>query len=282
MQGITITYNGITLGDNTNYYISNLDIGDLPIRQADQLASGRDGGFIFNQNYGFRRISLSVNIFSSTDAEFFSDIRTLRTAFARTNTPNELVINYWDGSVRRIDCFPNFLPDPVHKPGMTDQSSTDIVLVAPYPFFSSSVSDVTNATLYLNQGLGFDYPFDYPFDYVAGSSTNTLVFNNDGDVPALITIAFNGPAITPTLNNTSQGTRVQIDTTLSATTVNLSFDPTAGRIIEDQNGTSYEQYFDGNTSFFFVPLGSNTFIFTADTFDAGASCNITLTKYYLS
>lgn len=277
-----MTYNGLLLGDGSNYYISELDIGDLPIRQADQLASGRDGGFIFNQNYGMRTISFSVNIFSGSDDQFFTDVRALRTAFARTNTAKELVINYWDGSERRIDVFPVILPNPIHRPGMSDKSDFRVSLMAAYPFFKGATSEVETATLYLNESLGFDYPMDYPFDYVAGSVSNSYVFNNDGDVPALIKIVFNGSVISPTLSNTSTGKAVQIDTTLSVgTAITLQY-TSSGRSVVDQNGTSYEQYFNGETAFFFVPLGSNTFVFTGSTYDALASCNITLTKYYLS
>lgn len=281
MQGITITYNGLTLGDGSNFYISNLDVGDLPIRQADQLASNGDGGYIFNQNYGMRNIQISVNIFSNSDSQLFIDISSLRAAFARTNTSKELTINYWDGHTRTIDCFPSILPNPAHRPGLTDQSSFDITLIAPWPFFKDGTT--TSTTLYLNESLGFDYPVNYPFDYVAGSTTNTYIFNNNGDVDALIKVVFNGPVISPTLNNTSTGNSVQIDTTLvSGTIITLEKPTNAGRSIRDQNNASYESYFNGQTSFFYLPVGSHTFTFTASTYDVSASCNITLTKYYLS
>lgn len=280
MQGITITYNGLTLGDDTNFYISALDIGDLPIRQADQLASGRDGGFIFNQNYGMRTISFNVNIFSGTDAQLFEDISSVRVAFARTNTAKELTINYWDGTTKKIDVFPSILPNPTHLPGNTDKSSFSVFLTAPFPFFKGSSTET--ATLELNESEGFDYPMDYPFDYEAGASTNTYIFNNDGDVPALVKVTFNGPVISPTLTNTSTGNSVQIDTTLSGgTSVVLEYTST-GRSIRDQNGVSYEQYFNGETAFFFIPIGSNTFVFSASTFDSQASCDLVFNKYYLS
>lgn len=282
MQGITITYNGLTLGDGSNFYISALDPGDLPIRQADQLASGRDGGFIFNQNYGMRTISFNVNIFSGDEDQLFEDIRNLRKAFARTNTSKELVINYWDGSVRRINVFPSILPNPNHLPGDVDKSSFSVFLTAPWPFFSGDGSEVETASLSLVESQGFDYPMDYPFDYEAGASTNTYTFNNDGDVPALIKVVFNGPVISPTLNNTSNGDSIQIDAVLdSSTSVTLEY-TNAGRSIRDQNGVSYEAYFNGETAFFFIPLGTNIFTFTASTFNSNASCDITLTKYYLS
>lgn len=281
-QGITITYNGLTLGDGTNYYISLLDPGDLPIRQADQLAAGRDGGFIFNQNYGFRQITIEGNIFSGSDSQLFTDIQNLRTAFSRTNTAKELVINYWDGTVRKIDVFPTILPKPAHRPGNTDKSNFSISLVAPWPFFKGDGSEVETASLTLVESEGFDYPMDYPFDYDAGASTNVYVFDNDGDVPALIKVVFNGSVISPTLTNTSAGQSVQIATTLSSSTsVTLQYTP-SGRSIKNQDGTSYESYFNGETAFFFVPVGSNTFVFSASTYDAVASCDITLTKFFLS
>lgn len=282
MQGITITYNGLLLGDGSNFYISELDPGELTIRQADQLAAGRDGGFIFNQNYGMRFVTLDVNIFSGTDTQFFEDVRALRQAFSRTNTARELVINYWDGSVRKIDCFPFQLPNPIHTPGNTDKSRFRVVLQAPFPFYKGSSSDVINETLYLDQSLGFDYPFDYPFDYEAGVTSSVYTFNNDGDAPALIAVQFNGPVIGATLTNQTNGEYVQIDTTIpSGQYVTLAW-TSSGRVVESNSGVSFEQYFNGATAFFTVPLGSNTFRFTASTFDASASCDITLTKYFLS
>lgn len=280
MQGITITYNNITLGDGSNFYISHLDIGNLPIRQADQLAAGRDGGFIFNQNYGMRTISLDVNIFSGSPSQLFTDIRNLRNAFARTNIAKTLTITYWDGSVKAIDCFPTLLPDPMHSPGNVDKSNFTIQLIAPYPFFKDSTPITT--TLYLDSSLGFDYPMTYPFDYVAGATLSKYIFVNDGDVPALVAVRFNGLVTTPTLSNTSAGEVIQINTSISAgSNVSLSYTNT-GRSIVDQSGTSYEVYFNGNTAFFFVPVGSNTFIFTAGTYDSTSSCNLSFTKYYLS
>ena len=283
MQNVTITYNGLTLGDGSNYYITSFDPGELRIRQADQLASGKDGGYIFNQSYGFRDLMLSIQIFSGSESQFFEDIRNLRAAFARTNTSKELVINYWDGSQRRIDVFPTILPNPQHRSGMVDKSMVDIMLTAPWPFFKGATSEDISETLYLNESLGFDYPVDYPFDYEAGSTTNTYVFDNDGDTEALIRVDFNGPVINPTLNNTSTGEFIQIETTInSGTTVICQKPVSAGRSIADNSGISYEQYFNGETAFFYVPVGSNTFVFSASTYDSSASCVISITKYYLS
>ncbi len=281
-QNVTITYNGFVLGDGTNYFISELDIGAPPIRQAEQLAAGRDGGFIFNQNYGMRSVSFRVNVFSGTAAQFFIDLRAVRAAFARTNVPVELKINYWDGSERRIDVFPAMLPNPAHTPGNTTNSSFDVSLTAAYPFFKGPTSSIITETLELNESEGFDYPFNYPFDYEAGANNSTYVFNNDGDVPALIKVVFNGPVVTPTLNNLTTGKSVQIETTVTdGNSVSLEYTP-SGRLIQDQNGVSYEQYFNGETAFFFVPIGSNTFTFTAATYNTNSSATITLTKFYLS
>lgn len=282
MQGVTITYDGFLLGDGSNFYISYLNPGSLPIRQADQRAAGRDGGFIFNQNYDFREIELDVNIFSGSVSTFFTDIRALRAAFQRTNTPKELVINYWDGSIRKIDVFPTILPNPEHRPGNVDKADFSVRLTAAFPFYKGGDEDVIEETLYLTDSLGFDYPVDYPFDYQSGVAVNSYIFDNDGDVDALVKIVFNGSAINPTLTNTSAGNMVQIGTTLTGSvSVTLEYTP-SGRNISDQDGNSYEQYFNGSTAFFFVPRGSNTFVFSAATYDVNASCDLTFTKYYLS
>lgn len=282
MQNITITYNGLTLGDGSNYYISYLDTGDIEVRQADQLASGRDGGFIFNQNYGMRNITIEGNIFSNSGSQLFDDIAALRTAFARTNTAHELVINYWDGTVRRIDCFPVILPNPAHSAGDVDKSKFNIRLIAPYPYFKGATSETVTTTLNLSNTLGFDYPVTYPFSYQPGNSTFQYTWNNDGDTTGFIKVVFNGSVINPTLTNSTNGKYVQIEKTLSTSDyVTLEYTNT-GRNIVNQLGVNYETYFNGETAFFFVPVGSNTFSFTASTYDALANCTITLDKYYLS
>lgn len=284
MQNIVIDYDGYILGDGSNHYISHLDLGDVPIRQAMQLAASRDGGFIFNQNYGIRIISFRVNTFSGSDAQFFEDIRAVRRRFARTNEPKLFKVTLWDGSVRQALVYPFQLPNPKHEPGMTDKAeNTTFVLQAPYPFLSGSDEDVVTAHLELNESLGFDYPFDYPFDYVAGAVNSEVTIDNDGDVPALVKVVFNGPVDIPTLVNTTTGEIAQIDTSLAGgESVTLEYTTNRGRVIENGSGLSYETHFNGDTAFFFAPVGSNTFVFTAGSYNAAASCDITLTKYFLS
>lgn len=280
-QGITITYNGLTLGDNSNYYIAFLDPGELPLKTASQEAAGRDGGFVFRQDYGMRRLQLTANIFSPTEEQFFTDIRALRAAFVKTNTPQEMTITYWDGTVRKIGVYPEATPNPTHSPGDVDKSTAIVGLIAPFPFFYSDTS--LTASLALAESLGFDYPADYPVSYESGSSPNTYTFTNDGDVPALVAVTFHGPVESPSISNSSSGLFAQIDTTLTrGISVDAYYSTKYGRVIQDQNGTSYEQHYNGTTQFFFAPLGANTLTFSAATYDSRAACDITVTKYYLS
>jgi len=55
-----------------------------------------------------------------------------------------------------------------------------------------------------------------------------------------------------------------------------------GRSITNQDGISQEEFFNGETDGLFIPTGSNTFLFSASTFDANAQCEIFLTKRFYS
>jgi len=157
-----------------------------------------------------------------------------------------------------------------------------VVLQAPYPYFKGPSSELIEETLTLVESQGFDYAFDYALDYQAGATTNQYILTNDGDAPARIKVVFNGSVINPTLTNTSAGNSVQIEKTLVASDV-ITLELTAGgRSITNQEGVSFEQFFNGETAFFDIPVGSNTLVFSASTFDASASCDITITKFYES
>lgn len=278
VEPVNITYNNLVMGDGTNFGITNLNVGNLPIRQASELAATRDGGFIFNQNVGFRTISFNIELYSNTPEQLFIDIRNLKNAITTTNIAKNLKINYWDGSERNIDCFPAIIPNPVHEGSRPDSASFTCVVTAPYPYFSGPSSELITETLLLSQSEGLDLPATLPATFVAGSATNSYTFDNNGDTFALLAIEFTN-GINPTLTNSSQGSFVQIEKNITGETVTLEYSNN-GRIIEDNNGTSFEQYFIGETSFLFVPTGTNIFTFSASTFDASASCKIQLTKFY--
>lgn len=283
-MSFAIEYNNLTIGEGTSYVVSNLNPGELDVRLAQQLAAGRDGGYIFNANYGMRVVSFNVSIVSNSSDDLFDKIDALRNAFVKTSTAQPLKITYWaDNRVRQIDVIPSLLPNPVHTEGLPQISENiRIELIAPFPFYTKDDSDIITETLYLSQSEGFDYSVTYPFDYTAGSANNQYIFNNDTQLPALLKITFSGDVINPTLTNTSEGLFAQIEATLQSGEAILQFIPGQGRSITDGSGNSLEQVFIGSTSFFFLNPGYNTLVFSASTYSSLAQCEIEITKYYLS
>lgn len=281
-DNITIEYNGLTLGDGTIYNISNLDAGELPSRIAEQLASGRAGGYIFRVEYGMRIIAINVDIVGDNESELFNAIEDLRSAFGARSETLPLTINYWEqGRVRIIDAIPVLFPNPIHESARPDSSANiRIELKAPFPFYRSSTVEV--AELVLSEAGGTDYPLDFPMSYVGGTSGNVYNFNNDGSVAALLKATFNGEVTNPTLINESNGTIFQIEATL------LSSESVTGQFLNNQrsikynSGVSAESVFNGTTAFFLIPVGTNIFRFSASTYSASATCDLEFTKYYLS
>lgn len=276
-----VEFNNLILNKDNGYILQDLDIGSVDARLASELAYNRDGGFIFNSKWDVRTISFEVACVANDSITFFERVRALRSAFAAQEA-KPLIIRYWDGSERSIDVFPTLIPVNNHETSAPQDTVFEVELVAPQPYFVDKDSGVIEETLTLVQSSGIDLPTDLPASFASGGNNNRFVFNNDGDTTAKLKVEFSGPVINPTLLNSSTGEILQIEKTLDANEV-ITIEYTAeGRVVENQSGVSQEEFFNGSTNALFIPKGSNTFLFSASTFDANASCTLYLTKKLIS
>lgn len=278
------TFNGLTLGTGTNFTINNFDPGDIDLRQSGQNASFRDGYFIFKQNYGVRILSMTIIVQGDTSEEFLNNVTELQTAFSRSDTALDFEYTLWDGRTRAGKAHILNFPQVPFQGGFTTYArGIDIALQAvfPYTFLTGGDSDEIVQVLQLEEPGGFDIPYDLPFDFASGGTGDSYTFDNDGQAEAILKVAFKGSVINPTLTNTSTGEVIQIETTLSDTdtvTVELKSD---GLFVTDQKGVNFQEFYVGSTDSLFIPTGSNTFKFSANTFDTDARCTLTLNKRYI-
>ena len=226
------SYNGLTFGDATGYYVDHhegLEGFDTRISDADQPR--QDGGIRGLDYVSTRTIAFTLALAETSDSAYEARMAVVRAAFQPSRTVDLPLVFKRPGMAERlVNCRPvqftrveEFLSyDQIGKP--------PLVLRAVDPRIYSSVQYNSNATAYSAVGGGFDYPVvNWPIDYTGGSQ-NLLVASNNGTAEAFPLVRFYGPVVGTctgvTLTNITNGTTLVVNTTMSTGQI-LSCDMTA-------------------------------------------------------
>ena len=196
-----------------NFIIQNVTgLGSADIRSSSFLFSGRSGGMVTDQLYGFRQINITGKIGSNTmtHAQHKLDRAALQDALPIGETI-PIYITIFSGETYRIDCNVTDLKLEYKQRGM--MSDFLIQLTAGDPFFYSTdggdeqTAHITRVT----QG-GYVTPYDLPVDWASGSSPT--VVNNDGEAVYMPRIEIHDQADNPVITNQTTGERFELDINL--------------------------------------------------------------------
>ena len=214
-----ITYQGLTIGENTDYGITSIDGLSTPsVRSADRVVSLRNGLHPGDDYYEGRFITLSTFIAERTPATMNTKRTALMAAFAGGHAETPLVFQVpgvAGGGERRVYVRPRrakFRADVEYGAGM---SSDVFQLFATDPRIYDNTETVRVLTLPSATGTGLTWPLTWPLDWGIAQSDSVFV-NNQGNFDAPATFRVDGPVTNPRIENLTLNKTLAIDITVNA------------------------------------------------------------------
>lgn len=198
----------LTLGDG-NFHITEIDgLGAADIRTSSFLFSGRDGGLVTDQFYGFRNIDIAGTIVSPTCDQHELD----RAAFLEAIPINQNIpvyITTFAGNRYLVNCRV-VRPSLKHLTG-GQMSDFLLQLTAGDPLFYDAQGDDEQTAIVerVVENGGYDTPYDLPVDWEQGGAP-TIVTNN-GNAIYYPTITLTGDGTDPRLTNLATGESFELD-----------------------------------------------------------------------
>jgi len=196
-----------------NFIIQNVTgLGSADIRSSSFLFSGRSGGMVTDQLYGFRQINITGKIGSNsmTHAQHKLDRAALQDALPIGETI-PIYITIFSGETYRIDCNVTDLKLEYKQRGLMSEFLIQLTAGDPF-FYSTDGGDEQTAHITRVTQGGYVTPYDLPVDWASGSSPT--VVNNDGEAVYLPRIEIHDQADNPVITNQTTGERFELDINL--------------------------------------------------------------------
>ena len=287
-SNFSLTYNNLVLIPTNGYTIQRMEgLDGLPLRISEAPLTARDGGNIYARLYGMRTISITGTIIASDPDTYFDRKRALVQAFTRIGS-SDLTITRWDtgATTRTMSAKVVQTPEIVENFGENTFANFFVQVRGEEPWLLDSNNSIEE-TLTLAESNGYVLPFSAPIPFGESTTTDTVTILNDGDIALPPSIVFNGPVTNPRLTNQTTNETVGITGTINNGESVVIYRNSSG-VFYELNGTigipgSGVNYFQFKTGDLFdLAIGSNTLKFTAQTFNANASCIVRFTNGYLS
>lgn len=196
-----------------NFIIQNVTgLGSADIRSSSFLFSGRSGGMVTDQLYGFRQINITGKIGSNsmTHAQHKLDRAALMDALPIGETI-PIYITIFSGETYRIDCNVTDLKLEYKQRGLMSEFLIQLTAGDPF-FYSTDGGDEQTAHITRVTQGGYVTPYDLPVDWASGSSPT--VVNNDGEAVYMPRIEIHDQADNPVITNQTTGERFELDINL--------------------------------------------------------------------
>lgn len=191
-----------------NFIITGVTgLGSADIRTSSFLFSGRSGGMITDQLYGFRNIAITGKIGSSSRAQHAIDRRALLNALPIGSTIPVNITNF-AGETFRIECS---VIDPkleYNRRGFMSDFLIQLTAGDPY-FYSTDGGDEQSANVVRVAEGGYITPYILPVVWAAGGSPT--IVTNSGDANYYPTITLQDEALNPTITNQATGESFGLD-----------------------------------------------------------------------
>ena len=279
MSAIQINYNGLDIGDGTDFFVTRVDgFYSIPIRTAQDNLTDQDGGVVWAQKYAARVIGITGQVVGDTPADYFDNLTLLSQAYGKVGSALTMTLIKWDedGTQRRLQCRPLSMPSVIEALGETTFADFRMELIADNPFFLDASTQSLSTGLAEASGIPMSIPMGVPIGSV---TSDILTIQNDGNVAAFAEFTITGPVTNPTVTNTTTGKSFTIEDTLTgADTVRVFRDQEGFKV--EKNGVDAFATFKGE--FFLINTGPNNIRFTSVGFDAGALLQADFTNNYLT
>lgn len=247
-----------------NFIITDVKgLGPADIRTSSFLYSGRSGGLVTDQLFGFRQIDITGKIGSvggtrdqqKIDRQALVDSMPLGATFP-------VYVTLFNNETYRIDCNLTDLKLEYSRAGY--MSDFLIQLTAGDPlFYSTEGGDEQTATInLLVQTGGYVTPYDLPVDWAVGAQATTVL--NSGNTIVLPIIELHDEAHDPIITNQTTGQTFGLDISMEDGDV-IVID--MGNRTVKLNGSSIMGNRTGDSSWWGLTPGNNSIVLTSDTGD---------------
>lgn len=176
-------------------------LGSADIRTSSLLFSGRSGGMVTDQLYGFRQLAITGKIGSPTRAQHALDRQALLNALPIGTTIPVYITNF-AGDTYRIDCS---VIDPkleYMRRGFMSEFLIQLTAGDPY-FYSTDGGTEQSANVVRVAEGGYVTPYILPVIWEAGGAPTIVTNNGDANYYPIITL--HDEALNPTITNQATG-----------------------------------------------------------------------------
>src|ERR1044071_6420966 len=269
-----LEYNGYVLGDDVTTFMTSLTgWEDLPpIDSSNTLRPASHGAWVGKKLAGQRILTWSGRFAPEETNEWSTTLSELKQVFTIPPGTTEYAIAVRTRSDTKI-AF-----------GAVTQRA--IPMDYAYSYFGANLTiqfecsdprlySLSEITVFISMPTdtedGLDYPLVYPLDYGADEFVSDLNIINEGNAPTPMTLVYNGPAINPTLVNSTTNQQLGFDISLTETDT-LTVNTRTGTVL--LNGTADRLYTRKLTSSpilgFELQPGLNELHAYADEWESGA------------
>jgi hypothetical protein len=209
-----IQWGDLLMGPGTGYSISSIDgIDDLPeVRNQDVAKSDAHGDYTGPDYTGPRTVQLGLTLIADTPDQLRQMILDLRRATQPGTLPADLQLLDWGisvtGKVRKRS-----VPYDAAYLWRTGTAAIEWYCADPYLYGADEQSASTTA---YSPSAGRTYPRTHPVTYGSTGSSGTITATNSGDATAYPVLRLDGPVANPTVEQTTTGALLVLDTTLQA------------------------------------------------------------------
>lgn len=196
-----------------NFIITGVTgLGAADIRTSSFLFSGRDGGMVTDQLYGFRTIAITGKIGSTTgdQAQHKTDRVALQNAMP-IGTTFPIDITLFNGETYTIDVSLTDLKLEYNRRGYASDFLIQLTAGDPY-FYSTDGGDEQHASISRVTQGGYVTPYDLPVNWASGTGATAVI--NAGESTYLPRIELHDQADNPVIINQTTGERFELDINL--------------------------------------------------------------------
>lgn len=199
--------------DGGNFIITGVTgLGAADIRSSSFLFSGRSGGMVTDQLYGFRQIAITGKIGNNTmtRAQHKIDRAALQNAMPIGATfPIEITL--FNGETYATEVSLTDLKLEYNQRGYMSDFLIQLTAGDPY-FYSTDGGDEQSALVTRVTQGGYVTPYDLPVNWASGSGPT--VVTNDGETLYFPRVELHDEAANPVIINQTTGERFQLDINL--------------------------------------------------------------------
>jgi hypothetical protein len=262
-----VEFSGLALADT--YEIRSIEgLADMPaLRSSDLVVVGRHGIRPGLDYLDGRTVTITLDVYAWSSAEFAAAVQTLRETFQPLEEQNGGVLAFQipgiaDGVAARLKCRPRRLALPLTPVYWADVATATVELFAADPVIYSDTEHEETTTLpSAGGGLEFDLEFDAVFGAV--STGGAIYATNAGSWPADVVIRIDGPAVNPRVENVTTGQTISLDYSLGVGEY-LLIDTQDRTVLLNGTASRYSALTDASVWWQLAP-GANEITFRATT-----------------